>query len=67
MTFEQVKKNIVYGDYNLLQKILNAPSVAAARMRFLRGEDREAIEAMKAIQENREEFIKKYQENEKEG
>lgn len=61
MTFEQIKNNIQYGDYNLLQKILNAPTVAAARMRFLRGEDNEAIEAMQAIQENREEFIKKYQ------
>jgi len=59
MTFEQVKENIQYGDYNLLQKILNAPTVAAARMKFLRG-DNDAVNAMKAIQENREEFIKKY-------
>lgn len=62
MTFEQIKKNITYGDYNLLQKLLGAPTVAAARMRFLRGEDKEAIEAMKAIQENREKFIKQYKE-----
>ncbi|GGG47313.1 hypothetical protein [Epilithonimonas arachidiradicis] len=60
MTFEQIKEKIEYGDYNLLQKILNSPTVAAARMKFLRG-DADAINAMQAIQENREEFIKKYQ------
>ncbi|WP_264521169.1 hypothetical protein [Flavobacterium sp. N1994] len=59
MTFEQIKKNIQYGDYNLLQKILGAPTIAAARMRFLR-EDQDALDAMIAIQENRQDFIDKY-------
>ena len=59
--FEEIRKNIQYGDYNVLQKIINAPTVAAARMRFLRG-DEDAIAAMKKIQENREKFIKENQE-----
>lgn len=59
MTFEQVKQNIQYGDYNLLQKILGTNTVQSARMRFLRG-DEDAITAMEAIQTNREEFISKY-------
>ena len=59
MTIEQIKEGIDYGDYNLLQKILGVKTVAAARMRFLRG-DEKAIQAMRAIQENREEYIKKY-------
>ena len=56
MTFEQIKNNIQYGDYNILQKLLTSKTVAAARMRFLRG-DEDAINAMKKIHENREEFI----------
>lgn len=56
MTFEQIKNNIMYGDYNILQKLLTSKTVAAARMRFLRG-DEDAINAMKKIHENREEFI----------
>ncbi|MEC3875972.1 hypothetical protein [Chryseobacterium salviniae] len=56
MTIEQLKEKIDYGDYNLLQKILNVKTVAAARMRFLRGDD-EAIDAMRKIQENKEKFI----------
>lgn len=60
MTFEQIKSKIEYGDYNVLQKILNSKTVQAARMRFLRG-DEDAIEAMKKIQENRERFILKNQ------
>lgn len=58
--FEEIRQNIQYGDYNVLQKILNAPSVQSARMRFLR-RDEEAIAAMKKIQENREKFIKENQ------
>lgn len=61
MTFEQIKKNIAYGDYNLLQKLLQAPTVQAARMRFLRDKDPKAMEAMVAIQQNRAEFIKEFQ------
>lgn len=60
MTFEQIKNNIQYGDYNILQRLLNAKSVQAARMKFLRG-DKEAIDAMRKIHENREEFIKSNQ------
>lgn len=59
MTIEQVKKNIQYGDYNLLQQLLKATSVAAARQRFLRG-DEEALNAMITIQENRQKLIKEY-------
>lgn len=59
MTIEQIKKNIQYGDYNTLQKLLQAPTVQAARMRFLRG-DNDAIEAMKTIQKNREDLIKDF-------
>lgn len=60
MTFEQIKEKIDYGDYNLLQKILKVKTVAAARMRFLRG-DEDAIKGMQSIQENKEKFIKQYQ------
>lgn len=58
-TFELVKENIMYGDYNLLNEILQAKTVTAARARFLRG-DEEAISAMIAIQKNRKEFVEKY-------
>lgn len=64
MTFEQIKENIKYGDYNRLQEILKAPTVSAVRMRFLR-KDEAAIEAMKFIQENREDLPKKYEEAKK--
>lgn len=62
MTIEQIKQKIEYGDYNQLQKVLKAPTVAAARARFLRGNS-EAVKAMQAIQENKEKFIKEYTEN----
>lgn len=61
MKIEQIKKKIQYGDFNILQKLINAPTVAAARMRFLRG-DEDAIKAMAKIQDNREELIKNYRE-----
>ena len=61
MTFEQIKKNIKYGDYNILQELLEAPSVSAVRMRFLR-QDIEAVKAMLFIQENRDALIEKYKE-----
>lgn len=63
MTYEEIKSKIEYGDYNTLQHLLNAKTVAAARMKFLRG-DEDAIQAMKAIQENREELIKNYNNDE---
>ena len=59
MKIEQIKKKIQYGDFNILQKLINAPTVAAARMRFFRG-DEDAIKAMAKIQDNREELIKNY-------
>jgi hypothetical protein len=59
MTFEQIKNNIQYGDYNTLQKLLKAKTVAAARMRFLR-EDEDAVKAMQTIQENREKLIEDF-------
>lgn len=59
MEIEQIKKKIQYGDFNILQKLINAPTVAAARMRFFRG-DEDAIKAMAKIQDNREELIKNY-------
>ncbi len=61
MEIEQIKKKIQYGDFNLLQKLINAPTVAAARMRFFRG-DEDAIKAMAKIQDNRAELIKNYRE-----
>lgn len=61
MKIEQIKKKIQYGDFNILQKLINAPTVAAARMRFFRG-DEDAIKAMAKIQDNREELIKNYRE-----
>lgn len=62
MTTEQIKKKTQYGDYTLLGQVLslNAP---AAKMRFLRG-DEKAKEALIKIIENREELIKQFQENE---
>ena len=39
MEIEQIKKKIQYGDFNILQKLINAPTVAAARMRFFRGDE----------------------------
>lgn len=59
MTIEQIKEKIAYGDYNVLQRLLNAPTVAAARARFLR-EDPAAISAMETIIKNREELILKF-------
>jgi hypothetical protein len=56
MTIEQIKEKIEYGDYNTLQKILNVKTVAAARMRFLRGED-DAVKAMQSIQVKNEKII----------
>ena len=61
MEIEQIKKKIQYGDFKVLQKLINAPTVAAARMRFFRG-DEDAIKAMAKIQDNREELIKNYRE-----
>lgn len=59
MTFEQIKENIQYGDYNTLQHLLKAKSVAAGRMRFLRG-DKDAIDAMIFIQKNRKQLVEEY-------
>lgn len=59
MTFEQIKQNIDYGDYNLLQKLLNVKTVSAARARFLRKDER-AIKAMQYIQENKRKLIETY-------
>lgn len=60
MTFEQVKQNIQYGDYNTLQKVLGLKTVPAARARFLR-QDPEAVKAMKAIQDKRDQLVKEFQ------
>ncbi|MGV9003992.1 hypothetical protein [Flavobacterium sp.] len=64
MTFEQIKEKVQYGDYNVLQHLINAPTVAAARARFLRGDDN-AIEAMKQIQQNREKLIENFKSEQK--
>lgn len=62
MTIEQIKKKTQYGDYTLLGQVLgiNAP---AAKMRFLRGDDK-AKEALIKIIGNREDLIKEFQVNE---
>ena len=52
MNLDQIKKNIKYGDYDILQKLLKASSVSIAKQRLLRG-DKEALEAMAVIQKNR--------------
>lgn len=59
MTIEQIKKKTQYGDYTLLGQVmgLNAP---AAKMRFLRG-DEKSKEALLKIIANREELIKEFQ------
>lgn len=52
MNFDQIKKNIKYGDYNILQKLLKVSSVNIAKQKFLKG-DNDAVEAMNAIQKSR--------------
>ena len=52
MTQEQIKKNILFEDYEILQQLLKAPSVSVAKQRFLRG-DKEAVNAMLKIQEHK--------------
>ncbi len=52
MTQEQIKKNISFEDYEMLQQLLKAPSVSVAKQRFLRG-DKEAVNAMLKIQEDK--------------
>ena len=60
MTIEQIKEKTQYGDYTLLGKVMgiNAP---AAKMRFLRG-DEKSKEALLKIIENRESLIEQYKE-----
>lgn len=62
MTIEQIKKKTQYGDYTLLGQVLgiNAP---AAKMRFLRG-DEKSKEALVKIIENRENLIEEFKETE---
>lgn len=52
MTTEQIKLKTVYGDYTTLGKMLGTTS-AAAKMRFLRG-DEKAKETLEKIIKNRE-------------
>lgn len=60
MTFEQIRENIQYGDFNTLQEVLGTKTVGAARMRFLR-RDEEAIKAMQFIHDQRKLLPKKFQ------
>lgn len=55
MTLAQIKKNIKHGDYSILQKLLRLSTESAARQKFLRG-DKDALEGMIKIQENRSIF-----------
>lgn len=55
MTIAQIKKNMKHGDYNILQKLLKLSTESAARQKFLRG-DKDALEGMIKIQENRSIF-----------
>lgn len=55
MTLAQIKKNIKDGDYSILQKLLRLSTESAARQKFLRG-DKDALEGMIKIQENRSIF-----------
>ncbi len=52
------KEKINYGDYQLLGEMLTV-SADAARKRYKRG-DKEAVDAMKAIQENRKQMVGDY-------
>lgn len=55
MTIEQIKKNMQYGDYGLLGKMLGI-TTDAARMRFRRN-DEEVKKVLLKIIENREKLI----------
>lgn len=63
MTVEELKSKMQYGDYNTLARMLGVQNAAAARARFLRG-DEEAYEATRQIIQAREDLIKKFRENE---
>lgn len=56
---QDFEKKIQYGDYITLAKLIKATTPDSARMRFKR-KDAEAIEAMKKIVENRENFIENF-------
>lgn len=59
MDLETIKKKLLYGDFNVIAKMLEAPSAPAARGRFLRG-DLRTIEAARVLIENREKLIKDF-------
>lgn len=62
MKIEQIKIMTQHGDYTLLGKILGI-NVPAAKMRFLRGNEK-AKQALIMIIENREELIREFQKDE---
>ncbi|WP_312296843.1 hypothetical protein [Chryseobacterium sp.] len=55
------KEKINYGDYQILAEMLTVSS-DAARKRYKRG-DKEAVEAMNTIQENRKQLLEDYRKN----
>ena len=61
MTIEQILKKTQYGDLTTLGQVLGI-TAAAAKMRFLRGNEK-AKEALLKIIANREELIKEFQES----
>jgi hypothetical protein len=61
MSYEEMKNNMAYGDYNRLHEVLKTPTTEAARKRFNR-KNPEAIKAMQFVQENRVQLPKKYKE-----
>ncbi len=63
MTFEQIKSQIQYGDYNVLARMLEI-NADAAKMRLKRG-DKEAAQAMKLVILSREKLIADFHEKRK--
>ena len=59
MDLETIKKKLLYGDFIVITKMIDAPSPPAARARFLRG-DLRTIEAATVLLENREKLIKDF-------
>jgi hypothetical protein len=59
MTIEQIKKKTLYGDYTLLGQVMGIKA-PAAKMRFLRGDEKAKNMLLKIIT-NRENLIREFQ------
>jgi hypothetical protein len=63
MIKEELKKRMLYGDFNILSKMLRVPQ-STLRARFSRN-DIETLYAIKELLDNRDEFIKAYRKKNK--